>query len=98
MKGSLKKRGGTQSWMAKHLVEDHNGEYQVDNPLNDWIVTIDGVHRKALNRQVKESINIKKAKGGIPIKVGTKKITVSKEVFNTKEEFYSHTNEWDSLM
>ena len=68
MKGSLKKRGGNLSWMARHVVEDHAGAYDVGNPVSEWIVSIDGAHRKPLNRQVKESINIKKARGGVQLK------------------------------
>ena len=59
---------------------------------------MDGIHRKPLSRQVKESINIKKVKAGVPIKVGERKMTVSKNIFNSKEEYFSHTNEWDGVM
>ena len=84
--------------MACHVVEDHDRVYNEGNPVNDWIVTIDGIHRKPLNRQVKESINIKKVKAGVPIKVGERRMTVSKNIFNSKEEYFSHTNEWDGIM
>ena len=55
MKGSLKKRGGNLSWMARHVVEDYAGAYDVGNPVSEWTVSIDGAHRKPLIRQVKES-------------------------------------------
>ena len=98
LKGTIKKPTKNLSWMACHVVEDHDRVYNEGNPVNDWIVTIDGIHRKPLNRQVKESINIKKVKAGVPIKVGERKMTVSKNIFNSKEEYFSHTNEWDGVM
>ena len=85
------------SWMARHVVEDHAGAYDIGNPVSEWIVSIDGAHRKPLNRQVKESINIKKARDGVQLKVLNRKVTVAKDVFNSKDEFFSHTNEWDSV-
>ena len=67
------------SWMARHVVEDHVGAYDVGNPVSEWIVSIDGAHRKPLNRQVKESINIKKARGGVQLKVLNRNVTVAKD-------------------
>ena len=58
---------------------------------------IDRAHRNPLNRQIKESINIKKSRGGVQLKVLNRKVTVAKDVFNSKDEFFSHTNEWDSV-
>ena len=68
--------------MACHVVEDHDRVYNEGYPVEDWIVTIDAIHSKLLNRQVKESINIKKVKAGVPIKVGDRKMTVPKDIFN----------------
>ena len=51
--------------MARHFVEDLAGFYDGGNSVSEWIVSIDGVNRKPLNSQVKESINIKKARGGV---------------------------------
>ena len=50
------------SWMAKHVREEHEGSYTEREPVSDWIVTVDGSHKKPLKRQVKESINIKKVR------------------------------------
>ena len=64
--------------------------YNITNPIEDWVTTICGTHRKPINRQVKEIINIRKAKKCGKAKIGEKEIKISKEVFNTKEEWYSH--------
>ena len=53
MKGSLKKNSNNMSWMAKHVREEHEGSYTEREPVLDWIVTVDGSHKKPLNRQVK---------------------------------------------
>ena len=98
MKGSLKKNSNNMSWMAKHVREEHEGSYTEREPVSDWIVTVDGSHKKPLNRQVKESINIKKVRGGVQLRVLNSKVTVSKEIFNSKDEFFSHTNEWDGVV
>ena len=63
------------SWMARHVVKDHVGAYDVGNPVSEWTVSIDGAHRKPLIRQVKESTNIKRARRGVQLKVNNRKIT-----------------------
>ena len=57
------------------MVKDHVGAYDVGNPVSEWTVSIDGAHRKPLIRQVKESTNIKRARGGVLLKVINRKIT-----------------------
>ena len=43
-----------------------------------------------INRQVKEMINIRKVKKSGKAKIGEKEIKISKEIFITKVEWYSH--------
>ena len=61
--------------------------YNEGDPMSDWMVTVYDTHRKPLNRQCKESINIKKAKGGIQLRVLGKLMTVSKEFLILKMSF-----------
>ena len=63
------------SWMARHVVKDHVGAYDVGNPVSEWTVSIDGAHRRPLIRQVKESTNIKRARRRVLLKVINRKIT-----------------------
>ena len=49
------------------------GIYNIKNPIEDWVTTISGTHRKPINRQVKEMINIRKVKKSGKAKIGGKR-------------------------
>ena len=83
--------------MASHIREAHQGQYTMDDPGHDWVASVGGDHTKPLERQVKESIRIRKAKINGRATLQGKEIEVDKEVFNTKEEWYSHTSMWDTV-
>ena len=89
------KTNGKKSWMADHLRETHNGIFDRNNPGSNWLVTLRGNNRKPLDRQVTEYIEIRKAKTKGKAFIRGKDRDVSTDVFNSKEEWYSHTNQWD---
>ena len=86
-----------KSWMAEHLREKHNGDYNSNDPRLDWIVTLRGTNRKPLDRQVTEFIDIRKVKTRGKVSILGKDREVSRDVFNSKEEWYSHTSQWDTV-
>ena len=56
-------------------------------PWEDWEFSLNGTHRKPLNRQISEFSAIRRAKTqGVALFNG-KKIEVKKEVFNSKDEW-----------
>ena len=91
------KEGKAGSWMASHIREEHQGVYSKDDLGQDWVASLGGQHQKPLERQVTESIQIRKTKISSLVMVGGKETRVQKEVFNSKEEWYSHTNMWNSV-
>ena len=94
LKSSLKSNRGN-SWMHNHILDTHNGEYNSQDIGADWKVTLCNNYRKPLERQVGEYIGIRRAKTAGRGRVGNRDIEVSNQVFNTKEEWYSHTSQWD---
>ena len=56
------KEGKAGSWIASHIREAHGGHHDSANPGMDWVASLGKQHLKPLERQVQESINIKKAK------------------------------------
>ena len=94
LKSSMK-TNGKKSWMADHLRETHNGIFDRNNPGSNWLVTLRGNKRKPLDRQVTEYIEIRKAKTKGKAFIRGKDRDVSTDVLNSKEEWYSHTNQWD---
>ena len=58
-------------------------------------MSVTGSHRKPLDRQVSEFIGIRKAKTSGKAKVEGKEMKLAKEVFNSKEEWFSHSSQWD---
>ena len=97
LKAALKhsREGKSGSWMASHIREAHGGLHNEANPGLDWVASLGGQHPKPLERQVKEMIEIKKAKSQGVARINGKEEKVNKEVFNTKDEWYSHTSMWD---
>ena len=83
--------------MYKHIQETHDGIYNHTDIGADWKVTLCNRYRKPLERQIGEFIGIRRAKVLGQGKVGNKLIEVDKEVFNTKEEWFSHTSQWDAV-
>ena len=69
------------------MVKDHVGAYDVGNPVSEWTVSIDGAHRKPLIRQVKEST--------VEGNQQKNNRDVARDVFNSKDEFFSPTSEKD---
>ena len=94
LKTSIKNDRGN-SWMFNHLKEAHNGEYNERDLGADWRATLTGNFRKPLDRQVSEFIGIRRARVLGQGRVGTKDIEVDKTVFNTKDEWFSHSSQWD---
>ena len=81
------------SWMYNRIQESHSGEYNQEDPGADWKVTLKDTFRKPLERQISEFIGIRKAKTLGQGRVGSKEMKISTDVFNTKEEWYSHTSQ-----
>ena len=81
--------------MHNHILETHNGEHNSQDIGADWKVTLCNNYRKPLERQVGEYIGICRAKTAGRGRVGNRDIEVSSQVFNTKEEWYSHSSQWD---
>ena len=94
LKSSMKS-GSKKSWMAEHLRETHNGIFNSNSPGSNWLVTLKGTKRKPLDRQVTEYIDIRKVKTSSKAFILGKDRNVSAEIFNSKEEWYSHTSQWD---
>ena len=84
-----------KSWMAEHLRESHNGIFDSVNPGKNWLVTLKGTKRKPLDRQVTEYIDIRKVKTSNKAFILGKDRYVSAEIFNSKDEWFSHTSQWD---
>ena len=83
--------------MADHIQEAHNGVWNEAAPWEDWEFSLNGTHRKPLNRQISEFSAIRRAKTqGVALFNG-KKIEVKKEVFNSKDEWFSHISHWDVI-
>ena len=97
LKSSMK-YNGKKSWMAEHLREAHNGIFNSNNPVQDWLVTLRGTHRKPLDRQVTEFIDIRKVRTRGKAAILGKDREVSREIFNSKEEWYSHTSQWGTVV
>ena len=91
------KARGSKSWMAQHIKDAHGGIYTVANPGADWPAGIGGQHRKPLNRQVSEYVKIREAKTTGMAIIGGRETAISRELFNSKEEWYSHTSQWDTV-
>ena len=81
------------SWMASHIRDSHHSVYNEADPTDDWIVSISGQYRKPLDRQVAEFLGIRKAKNLGRGLIKGKERKVSKNVFNTKDEWFSHVSE-----
>ena len=69
----------------------------MNKPEHDWLVTLRGTNRKPLDRQVTEYIEIRKVKTKGQAYIQGKDRDVSKDIFNSKEEWFSHTSQWDSV-
>ena len=61
LKSKMKSGRGT-SWMADHIQEAHNGVWTEAAPWEDWEFSLNGTHRKPLNRQISEFSAIRRAK------------------------------------
>ena len=83
--------------MADHVREVHGGNWTKDKPWEDWDFTLNESHRKPLDRQLSEFINIRKAKTLGSIIIDGKETKISKELYNTKDEWFSHVNSWDTI-
>ena len=94
LKSKMKSGKGT-SWMADHIQEAHRGQWTKEAPWEDWDFSISGSYRKPLSRQLAEFLNIRKAKTRGTTQFQGKEVTIKKEVFNTKEEWFSHISHWD---
>ena len=81
--------------MFNHIQETHSGVCNRQNPGADWKTTLCETFRKPLERQVSEFLGIRRAKTFGQGRVGREIREVNNEVFNTKEEWYSHTSQWD---
>ena len=97
LRSKLKSGRGT-SWMADHIQEAHGGRWSEESPWEDWQFSVAEVYKKPLNRQIAEFSAIRKAKTMGIAKFGGKEIKVSQEVFNSKEEWFSHISHWDTIM
>ena len=76
--------------MADNIQEAHNGVWAEAAPWEDLEFSLTSTHRKPLNRQISEFSAIRRAKTqGVALFNG-KKIEVKKEVFNSKDEWFSH--------
>ena len=62
---------------------------------NNWLVTLKGTKRKPLDRQVTEYIDIRKVKTSNKAFILGKDRYVSADIFNSKEEWFSHRSQWD---
>ena len=83
--------------MFGHIQDAHNGECNRQDVGADWKVTLGNSYRKPLERQVGEYIGIRKAKTTGRGRVGNRDIEIDNQVFNSKEEWYSHTSQWDTV-
>ena len=55
----------------------------------DWNFELESTFQRPLNRQLNEVVRIRRARiGGILVEV-------SKDLYNTKNEWHSHVTEWD---
>ena len=81
--------------MAEHLRESHNGIFDSVNHGKNWLVTLKGTKRKPLDRQVTEFIDIRKVKTSNKAFILGKDRYVSADIFNSKDEWFSHTSQWD---
>ena len=58
---------------------------------------VQGTFRKPLARQIGEFLNIRKAKVLGKTRIKGKEVEVKQEVYNTKEEWFSHCTLWDTV-
>ena len=94
LKSKMKSGRGT-SWMADHIQEVHEGEWNLETPWKDWEFSINKSFKKPLTRQLSEFSAIRKAKCKGLADFNGKEINISKSIFNTKEEWFSHISHWD---
>ena len=81
--------------MADHIKEVHRGMYNEKEPWEDWLWSLNGSYRKALDKQLSlySVIRIVKTQG--VVQLNGKETKISKELFNSKEEWFSHVGQWD---
>ena len=83
--------------MAEHVRTVHDGVWNRENPIEDWLFEVGDSFKKPLARQVDEFRRIRMAKGEGVAVLGGKMTNVSKEIYNSKDEWYSHSTQWDSV-
>ena len=94
LKSKIKTGKGT-SWMADHIKEVHGGMHNGKEPWEDWLWSLNGSYRKALDRQLSEFSAIRRVKTQGVVQLNGKETKISKELFNSKEEWFSHVGQWD---
>ena len=96
--GDLKSHMKSQShksWMGEHVREAHGGSWNKESPHEEWEFSLEGNFRKPLDREVNEFIRIRRAKCSGQARIQGERTKVAREVFNSKEEWYSHVSQWD---
>ena len=79
--------------MADDIQEVHGGMHNENEPWEDWLWSLNGSYRK--DRQLSEFSAIRRLKTQGVAQINGKEIEISKEVFNSKEEWFSHVGQWD---
>ena len=83
--------------MAKHFLEAHNNILGSQVLEDNWTFNVQSTFRKPLARQVGEFLNIRKAKVLGTTRMKGKEVEVQREVYNNKDEWFSHCSQWDTV-
>ena len=84
--------------MADHIHEAHKGKWTEEAPWQDWEFSISESYKKPLQKQIAEFSAIRRAKTMGMATFNGKSIKVAQQVFNTKEEWFSHISHWDTVI
>ena len=94
LKSKIKTGKGT-SWMADHIQEVYGGMHYEKEPWEDWLWSLNGSYRKALVRKLSEFSAIRRVRTQGVAQFNGKQVEISKEVFNSKEEWFSYVRQWN---
>ena len=81
--------------MADHIQEAHQGKWDSHKPWEEWEFSVSGGYKKPLERQVSEFAAIRRAKTVGKAHFNGKEVEVETTIYNTKDEWFSHTSQWD---
>ena len=82
-------------FFREHVREAHGGSWNKESPHEDWEFSLEGNFTKPLDREVNEFIRIRRAKCSGQARIQGERTKVAREVFNSKEEWYSHVSQRD---